>query len=182
MSGSKGSPTPQKWAGMEALCQYVTGVNFLMYEQYMKIQITVESQPKADRKAVISNFQKAWVIWFLSRGNHSTGINWWMVLDSLNKSCSLPAHSTARMWWGHFAYLYSEAKGELTRTSLSHLTYWGPCQGTDEITSQLVTFWSNLFACKLCVAPPLTPQFIDCHNNRRNVGVCEMDPSPTASL
>ena len=30
------------------LCQYLTGVNFLMYEQYMKIQITTESQPKAD--------------------------------------------------------------------------------------------------------------------------------------
>ena len=42
------APPPPKWLGMEALCQYLTGVNFLMYEQYMKIQITTESQPKAD--------------------------------------------------------------------------------------------------------------------------------------
>lgn len=40
--------TPPKMVGMEALCHYVTGVNFLMYEQYMKIQIITESQPKAD--------------------------------------------------------------------------------------------------------------------------------------
>jgi hypothetical protein len=37
-----------KRLGMEALCQYLTGVNFLMYEQYVKTQITMESQPKAD--------------------------------------------------------------------------------------------------------------------------------------
>lgn len=91
MSGSKAFPR-WKWLGMEALCQYLTGVNFLMYEQYMKIQITTESQPKADWKAVISNFQKAWLIWFPSRGNNSTGINLWMVLDNLNKSSSLPAY------------------------------------------------------------------------------------------
>lgn len=45
------SPTPakkKKRLNMEALCQYLTGVNFLMYEQYMKIQITTESLPKAD--------------------------------------------------------------------------------------------------------------------------------------
>ena len=91
------APPPQKWLGMEALCQYLTGVNFLMYEQYMKIQITTESQPKADWKAVISNFQKAWVIWFPSRGNNSTGINLWMVLDNLNKSFCFPTYCMANV-------------------------------------------------------------------------------------
>lgn len=37
-----------KRLGMEMLCQGLTGVNFLMYEEYMKIQITIESQPEAD--------------------------------------------------------------------------------------------------------------------------------------
>lgn len=44
----KQTPLPQKRLKMEALCQYLTGVNFLMYEHYMKIQITTESLPKAD--------------------------------------------------------------------------------------------------------------------------------------
>lgn len=33
---------------METLRQDLTGVNFLMYEKYMKIQIIMESQPEAD--------------------------------------------------------------------------------------------------------------------------------------
>jgi len=33
---------------METLCQDLTGVNFLIYEEYMKIQIITESQPEAD--------------------------------------------------------------------------------------------------------------------------------------
>lgn len=73
---------------METLCQDLTGVNFLMYEEYVKIQIITESKPEADWKAVISNFQKVWVIWFSSRRNNSTGINSWTVLDNLNKSPS----------------------------------------------------------------------------------------------
>lgn len=104
----KQSTPPPKRLGMEALCQYLTGVNFLMYEQYMKIQITSESQPKADWKAVISNFQKAWVIWFPSKGNNSRGINLWMVLDNLNKPCSPQASCMANIWCRLSVHLYSE--------------------------------------------------------------------------
>lgn len=122
----------------------------------MKIQITMESQPKADWKAVISNFQKAWVIWFPSGGNSSTGINLWMVLDNLNKSCSLPASCVTNMWCGLLCSPVFWDWGRIdvvTGKGLSHLTYWGTCQGTDSITSQAGIFWSSLFVCKLSVAP-----------------------------
>lgn len=105
---------PWKRLGIEALCQYLTRVNFLMYEQYMKTQITMENQPKADWKAVTSNFQKAWVIWFPSRGNNSTGINLWAYLTILTSSILSKLNCMANMCCGLSAHLCCETKGEST--------------------------------------------------------------------
>lgn len=96
-----------------------------MYEQCMKIQITMESQAKADWKAVISNFQKAWVIWFPSRGNISTGINLWMVLDNLNKSYSVqsPLYAQHVMWTFWSPAIWSPSRiHRVDGKILSHLT------------------------------------------------------------
>lgn len=96
---------------METLCQDLTGVNFLMYGEYMKIQIITESQPEADWKAVISSFQKVWVIWFSSRRNNSTGINLWMVLDNLNKSFSPRAVRVTDVIGTACSALFSSSEG-----------------------------------------------------------------------
>lgn len=137
-------PPPPKRLGMEALCQYLTGVNFLMYEQYMKIQITSENQPKADWKAVISNFQKAWVIWFPSKGNNSTGINLWMVLDNLNKSSSPQASCMANIWCGlsKCSRVLWDRQNINMRTgeNLSHLPYWGTHMSRNRLNS--LAFWA----------------------------------------
>lgn len=73
MCGSKAALS-SKQIRDRALCQCLAGVNSLMYEQCMKIHINVENT-QADWEAARSDFQKAWAIWFLSRGNISIGIN-----------------------------------------------------------------------------------------------------------
>jgi hypothetical protein len=104
-----------------------------MYEQYVKTQITMESQPKADWKAVISNFQKAWVIWFLSRGNNSTGINLWMVFENINKSFSLQSCYMPNVMWTFWSpVIWNQRRTDMiTGQILNHLTYPDTCQGTD---------------------------------------------------